>query len=368
MHVIAWLIDLARYRDRALMFQAAAERVGRMTLVCATPPPADLLTSSAVEIVPLSDRPLRRQRLQYRFWRWLKAAPPAAILHDTQGFMLPAFAARPQAVRLTSNFASTWDWARHLRGRWPVEWRAREVRYHTQWIGEQALARVGDAFTVFGPGHRALFADVYRVPVERVHSLPNCVDPARFPLRDGALAARPTLLFAGSVFRYKGVHELLAATRQLIPRWPDLRVQIMGSVPPNAPVQAEIARLDLQAHVELLGARPRAELAAAMATAHALVLPSYTEGSPRVIIEAMARGCPVVATDIAGIRALDPDGDALRLVPRCTVDPLVAAIDAVLRDPAAAARRAARARARFEQAHTPTTAGAALAELYTALA
>jgi glycosyltransferase involved in cell wall biosynthesis len=369
MHVIAWLIDLARYRDRALMFQAAAEQVGRMTLVCATPPPADLPRSSAVDIVPLADGPIRRQRLQYRFLRWLKTAPPAAILHDTQGFMLPAFArARPGTMRLSSNFASTWDWARNLRGRWPVEWPERELRYHMQWAGEFALARVTDAFTVFGPGHRTLFGETYRVPFERVHSLPNCIDPAAFPLRKAPRSSRPTLLFVGSVFRYKGIYELLAATRWLRTRWPDLHLRIVGGVPPKSKVRAEIARLDLGASVELLGPRPRAELATEMATAHAIVLPSYTEGSPRVLIEAMASGCPIVATDIAGIQALDPDGQALHLVPRFEVQPLAHALDRVLRDPEDATRRAELARQRFEQVHTPTAASRALAELYQELA
>lgn len=369
MHVIAWLIDLARYRDRALMFQAAAEQVGRMTLVCATPPPPDLCLSPAVDVVPLADRPMRRQRLQYRFLRWLKTAPNADILHDTQGFMLPAFArAKPGTVRLSSNFASTWDWAKNLRGRWPVEWPERELRYGVQWAGEFALARVTDAFTVFGPAHRNLFAQTYRVPFERVHSLPNCIEPTAFPIRPAAPTGRPTLLFVGSVFRYKGTYELLAATRWLTTRWPELQLRIIGGIPPKSKVKTEIERLGLNAHVELLGPRPRAALAAEMANAHAVVLPSYTEGSPRVLIEAMATGCPIVATDIAGIRALDPDGDALDLVPRFEVQPLADALDRVLADPIKAAERAHRARTRFETVHTPSAAGAALAELYQALA
>lgn len=370
MQVIAWLVDLARYRDRALMFRAAAARIGQIRLVCATPPPADFMSHPALEIVPLADRRMRRQRLQLRFLRWLRRQPRPDLLHDTQGFMTPAFALGGRgAVRLTSNFASTWDWARHLRGRWPVEWREREVRYHTQWLGELAQARVSDAFTVFGEGHRAPFARAYRVPIARVHSLPNCVAPEGFAALIPAVTA-PRLLFVGAVFRYKGVHELIDAVDQLRDRWPALTVDLVGPLPDRAEpaVRAHLEAVDLADRVRIVGRIPRAELAARMAQASAIVLPTYTEGSPRVLIEAMASARPIIATDIPGIATLDPERRFLRLVPRCAVDPLAAAIDQTLADPAEAERRGRLGRARFERAHTPEAAGAALAALYRELA
>ncbi|MGK0358285.1 MAG: hypothetical protein ACI9U2_000569, partial [Bradymonadia bacterium] len=58
MHVITWLIDLDRYRDRALMLQAAAAEVAEMTIVCATPPRAPMPAHPAVTIKPLSHKPL----------------------------------------------------------------------------------------------------------------------------------------------------------------------------------------------------------------------------------------------------------------------------------------------------------------------
>ena len=310
-------------------------------------------------------------------WIWglrLRGELAADILHDTQGFMLPAFgtarASAPGAVRLTSNFASTWDWGAHLRGRWPVEWREREVRYHAQWLGELTLARAADAFTVFGEGHRAPAASAWHVPVERVHALPNCVDPAQFPLmQPRSETAPPTLLFVGSVFRYKGVHELLAAVAQLSDRWPTLRLDMIGALPDGArnAVKDAIASHGLADRVRLVGTLPRSALPARMASASVVVLPSYTEGSPRVLIEAMACGRPIVATDIPGIAALDPDDAFIRRVPRFDADALSVAIDAMLSDPADAARRVALGRARFEAAHTPRAAGAVLAALYRTL-
>lgn len=376
MHVVTWLIDLDRYRDRALMLCAAAAEVGAMTIVCATPPRAPLPAHPAVTIKPLSAKPVRRQHLQALFlsWMWgrrLRGAPRADILHDTQGFMLPAFGtarvSAPGAVRLTSNFASTWDWRAHLRGRWPVEWREREVRYHAQWLGELSLARVSDAFTVFGEGHRAPAARAWMVPVDRVHALPNCIDPARFPVLEPRVdPAAPTLLFVGSVFRYKGVHELIEAVARLVPRWPTLRLELVGEMPAGArdAVKDAITHQGVGAQVKLVGPLPRDAMPARMAAADVVVLPSYTEGSPRALIEAMACARPIVATDIAGVAALDPDGAFIHRVPRCDAGALAQAIDATLSDPDDAARRAQVGRARFESSHTPQAAGAVLAALY----
>lgn len=382
MRVIAWLVDLARYRDRALMFRAAASRLGGLRLVCSTPPPADFPSHPALEIIPLADRRMRRQRLQLRFLRWLRRQPTADILHDTQGFMAPAFAlqrlslgrlspgrlssVRSSPLRLTSNFASTWDWAQALRGRWPVEWREREVRYHTQWLSEFALARVSDAFTVFGDGHRAPFAAAYRVPLARIHSLPNCVAPDRFAPTAAPVDAAPRLLFVGAVFRYKGVHELIDAVARLRPRWPDLQVDLVGPLPDRAEpaVRAHLDAAQVGGQITVHGPVPRADLADRLARARAVVLPTYTEGSPRVIIEAMACGRPIIASDIPGIATLDPGRRFLRLVPRFAVGALADAIDATLRDPAAAEARGAAGRAHYLDAHTPEAAGAALVDLY----
>lgn len=369
MRVTAWLVDVARYRDRALMFREVAARVDHLTLVCATPPPPEFPEHPNLTLVPLATRRMRRQRLQLRFARWLRTQPVPDLLHDTQGFMAPVFALGGRgAVRLTSNFASTWDWAQHLRGRWPVEWREREVRYHTQWLGERVLARISDAFTVFGEAHRRPFARAYGVPLDRVFSLPNCVAPDRFapltPTVDG-----PRLLFIGQVFRHKGVHELIDAVALLADRWPTLQVDLIGWTPPQAeaPVRGHLTEAGLGDRMRLVGAVPRADLAARLAAASAVVLPSYSEGSPRVLIEAMACARPIIATAIAGITTLDPHRAFLRLVPRFDARALADAIDATLADPADAERRGHLGRARYEAAHTPAAAGETLATLYRTL-
>lgn len=371
MHIVSFLVDPRAYRDRVLMWQRAAERVGTMTLLTAVPrPELAWPTSSALRIVPLGPGPLRRQPARLALMRWWEAQPrPPEILHDAQGFMLPLFArvGRGGPVRLTSTFASTWDWFTHLRGRHPVEWGVREARYWSHLALEWSLARVSDAFTVFGEGHRAPFARAYRVPLDRVFSIPNCVDPHGFS-PDGPTTATgfagdgPVLLFVGQLFRYKGVHELLEAVAAL----PGVRLLLVGTAPGQAEavVRARIDALGVGGRVRVVGAVPHEALPGLLRAADVVVLPSYTEGSPRVLIEAMACGRPIVGTDIPGIATLDPQGTCIVRVPRADAGALTAALARVLADPSAAAAAGARAHQRYLAHHTPEAAGDALAALY----
>ncbi len=83
-----------------------------------------------------------------------------------------------------------------------------------------------------------------------------------------------------------------------------------------------------------------------------LVLPSWIEGLPLVVLEAMAAGVPVVATSVGGTPEAVVDGETGLLVPPRDVDALAGAIDALLSDPERAQRLGAagrrRARERFD--------------------
>ncbi|MEZ4463131.1 MAG: glycosyltransferase family 4 protein, partial [bacterium] len=353
------------------MWRRAAERVGRMTLLtrgATLPDPG----SSALRLHSLGTGGAVAARAALLRW-WHAERPAADLLHDSQGFMLPLFAAlgRGGPLRLTSDFTSTYDWHAHLRGQHAVEWRVRELRYWLQTAEARALGRLADAFTVFGEGHRAPFARFARVGVEQVHSIPNCVDPEGFspdgPRADlGLDPGDPVLLFVGQPFRYKGIHELLEAVAALTPRFPRVRLLLVGSAPGGAEaiVRERVAALGLGAHVQLAGPRPRAELPGLMRAADVVVLPSYTEGSPRVLIEAMACARPIVGTDLPGIATLDPAGTCIRRVARADAPALAEALAATLADPGAAAEAGRRGRERFLRFHTPDAAGDALAALY----
>lgn len=373
MHIVAFLADLKRYRDRALAWQRAAAQVGSMTLLTLHDPGDLTLPGVRIEVLGEGLRGVAARLALLRWWQ--RNRHPVDLLHDTQGFMLPLFArvGRRGPVRLTSAFATSFDWFHQFRGAHPVEWRVREVRNYTYLALEWALARVSDAFTVFGEGHIAPSARAWQVPPDRIFSIPNCVDPQGFspegPVGETGFApGDPVLLFVGQVFRYKGVYELLDALAALRPELPRLRLLMVGDVPPGAEVRAHIERLGVGEHVLLPGPVGRAALPGLMRAASVVVLPSYTEGSPRVLIEAMACGRPIVGTDLPGIAALDPEGGSIPLVPRGDAAALASALRGLLMHPEGAQLAGQRNRARYLAHHTPDAAGDVLADVYRRLA
>jgi teichuronic acid biosynthesis glycosyltransferase TuaC len=140
-------------------------------------------------------------------------------------------------------------------------------------------------------------------PPEKVTVLRNGVDTRVFrPPADRAAARtglglnRPTLISVGHLIERKGHHLVIEALRAL-PEW-DLIV--VGEGPERARLAEMVRTLGLGDRVRLLGARPHAELPALYGAADALVLASSREGWANVLLESMACGTPVVATDIWG--------------------------------------------------------------------
>jgi glycosyltransferase involved in cell wall biosynthesis len=132
--------------------------------------------------------------------------------------------------------------------------------------------------------------------------LRNGVDTAAFhPVdRDAARAAlgltRPTLVSVGGLIERKRHHLTIDAMRHL----PGFSLLIVGEGPERARLQARIDSLGLSARVRLLGPLPHADLPRFYGAADAMVLASSREGWANVLLESMACGTPVVASNIPG--------------------------------------------------------------------
>jgi glycosyltransferase involved in cell wall biosynthesis len=158
--------------------------------------------------------------------------------------------------------------------------------------------------------------------------LGNGVEDYWFDLPDPVWQPGPTVLFVGRLVREKGILDLLQALRSI----PDVRLLIAGAAldSDRDSVEDEVQRLAahsaLSGRVDLLGMLSRDELRATMGRAQALVLPSYREGVPRSVIEALAAGRPAVVTDIRGCRELVQDGINGFVVPAASPSALAAAL------------------------------------------
>ncbi len=158
---------------------------------------------------------------------------------------------------------------------------------------------------------------------------------------------RPVVAFVGVLERYKAVDVLLDAWPAVVARIPDAQLLLVGAGSRQDEVEHRLAASGM-ASARRVDPMPQAELAAVLDRASCLVLPSRSEGLPRIVLEAMARGRPVVASDVGGMREL-VDPSTGRLVPAEDVLGLVDALVEVLADPEMARAMGASARARAEQ-------------------
>lgn len=190
----------------------------------------------------------------------------------------------------------------------------------------------------------------------------------------GDPTASTTLLCVARLVPKKGIDLLLEAAALLLEKHPQLKVDIIGDGPLRDELIAQSARLGLIGRVRLLGVATTSEVLAAMDKARAVVLPCRIDadgdrdGMPTVLVEALARGIPVVSTDIVGIRELVKDGETGLLVEPEDVRGLAAALDRLLVDPVLAARLGDAGRGLVGEQFGPADSTLALAEVFAATA
>lgn len=149
-------------------------------------------------------------------------------------------------------------------------------------------------------------------------------------LRDNYKRTPRRLLFAGHVIRTKGVYELVEACSQI----PNIELRIVGKCLPDVEtdLKALASRYEEGKWLNVVGEVDHDGVLAELLQADMFVFPSYTEGFPNVILEAMACGCPIVSSDVGAIpEMLDIDGTPCGVCfkPK-SVDEIIAAIRLVI--------------------------------------
>ena len=170
-------------------------------------------------------------------------------------------------------------------------------------------------------------AAVFRSDVSfraKTMTLYNAVDLSRYDTdRDtrreelAISASRPVIGFVGQIVPRKGVTTLIAAMPEVIARVPEALLVVVGCAPPDElEYEAECVRLTnslgLGGHVRFVGYRR--DVPAFMRTFDVFALPTRSEPFGKVIIEAMAAGCPVVASNVGGIPEIVTSGDLGTLI------------------------------------------------------
>lgn len=194
-------------------------------------------------------------------------------------------------------------------------------------------AKIADAVFVACISHYCRSQAMLASPLghwPRLHIVHCGVEPARY---DAPPPNGQGLLFVGRLAAAKGVPVLIAAMARIRAAHPQAHLTLIGDGPDRARLEEQVRDLNLAGAVRFTGYQNQDEVAAALAQAAIFVLPSFAEGVPVVLMEAMAARRPVVATRIAGIPELVEDGVSGRIVPPGDAVALADAVCAILSDP-----------------------------------
>ena len=212
------------------------------------------------------------------------------------------------------------------------------------------VVRAADRLLVVSADLGSLAARDYGADPKHVRVIPNGCDAATFHLRDRAEARKDLdvatdaelVIYVGRLVAEKGLRELIEAMRALATSHPRSELVVVGDGPLRA--ELDLAAAGLSGRIRQTGALPPDRVATWLAVANVLALPSYSEGHPNVIVEALACGRPVVATPVGGIPEV-VDATCSILVPPRDSAALARGLDEALRrdwDESALSRRFSR--------------------------
>ncbi|MEG9435295.1 glycosyltransferase family 4 protein [Edaphobacter sp. HDX4] len=195
-------------------------------------------------------------------------------------------------------------------------------------VREEKIYEAADFITVPSGFAERSFIEM-GVPREKMRRIPYGVRLERFSPVGEPPTNRFEVLFAGGVSLRKGVPYLLDAFARL--QHPAKRLRVAGAMQPD--LQAILQRLP-QDNVEFLGSVPQDRLIELMSTSHVMVLPSIEEGLALVQGQAMACGCPVIASTNTGSEDLFSDGVEGFIVPIRDSDAILNRMQQIMEDPA----------------------------------
>jgi glycosyltransferase involved in cell wall biosynthesis len=213
------------------------------------------------------------------------------------------------------------------------------VLRHADRIGVQSKTLGDNLVRAFEQRGRGALSATLR---SKLFVLPNGIAPVTPRRGDGA-----GILYVGRLTTEKAVDVLVAAMREL----PDEQLTIVGDGPERPALEAAARAL---ANVRFVGRIDHARVAQYLAAAKMLVLPSRQEGQPNVLMEAMARGVPVVATRVGAVPDLVADDRTGLLADAGDAPQLAQAIRRLSADPALRARLAAASIDAMRQYDWPT--------------
>lgn len=312
-----------------------------------------------VEIIP------ERFRFDPRVFRELRSvvercAPDVLQTHSVKSHLL---------LRL-SGLGRNYPWVAFHHGYTTPDVKMRLYNQLDRW----SLPSAARVVTVCGPfAERLARGGVRR---ERISVLHNSVAPAAAPREEvtralgvklGLGEGERVILSVGRLSQEKGHADLVAALDHLRGLAPGLsfKLVLVGDGPERTRLEAEARTRGLSDRVVFAG--HHADVRPFYALADVLVLPSYSEGSPNVLLEAMAAGLPVVATAVGGVPEIVAHEESALLIAPRDEQALAAAVARILSDAPLARGLAAKALELAAERFSPEAYARSVIEIYTGL-
>ncbi len=177
--------------------------------------------------------------------------------------------------------------------------------------------RRNDRFLVLHAGHAGQLSEALTVGPERIHVVGAGYNEELFHTRGREVPRGGRLLYVGKLSAAKGLPWLLDAVEQLISKGMEIALHVAGSGAGSEAESIEKRIANMAPYVTYHGQLGQASLAKLMRDCSVCVLPSFYEGVPLVLVEALACGCRLVSTNLPGVmRQLAPYlGSTLDLIP-----------------------------------------------------
>lgn len=260
-----------------------------------------------VKIMIFDKKPGNDPRLMYRLYRYLQHERPHIVQTHNWGTLFEGF--------LAAKLAGVPVLIHAERG--TIQGRKRNLFFQRAlWGAVNQVLSVSEI-------HRQLLSATVGFPSERIKPISNGVDTDIFqPRSDEKTAIRtklgfePERFYIGTVGNLRPVKNhalLLRACKQLCMEQDDVRLIIAGTGPLKEPLNELAGQLGIQHKIRLLGART--DIPEVLNALDLFVLPSLSEGMPNAVLEAMACGLPVVATEVGGVSEVVEHGVTGLLVP-----------------------------------------------------
>ncbi len=198
-------------------------------------------------------------------------------------------------------------------------------------LATRRLARRASAVLLLSSEDVAEWKRLY--PPGRYHLVANALAPALTAMSGPPVrrAAPPELLFVGRLIREKGLYELLEAFATVRSKRV-CRLTVVGEGPESDRLRLRASQLGVAQDVEFTGHLIEEDVSRFYRGADVLVLPSYSEGLPTVLLEAMSFGLPIVTTRISGAADHLTEGENALFVPARDAGPMAKALERLLDD------------------------------------